>query len=144
MIEALAGVPLGAADLRTTLTGCPVGPTSSEARQVDEDWRMFLDGTGTIYLHRESHADPWRLVASARHSPSVATWLAEYHDFKNGLPQTVQLASTDSSEFNLRLRLSQVEINTPLDAGVFSVQTPASAAPITLDQLRHSGPLRGR
>jgi hypothetical protein len=144
VLEALAGVPLGPADLRTTLTGCPVGPTSSEARQVDEDWRMFLDGTGTLYLHRDSHAGPWRLVASARHSPTVATWLAEYHDFKNGLPQTVQLASTDPSQFDLRLRLSQVEINAPLEAGVFSVQTPPSAAPITLDELRRSGPLRGR
>lgn len=138
VIEALSGVPIDAADLRKTLTGCPLGPTlEEEGRQLDEDWRMFLDGSGTIYLHRDQGT--WRLVASARHSLSVTTWRAEYQDFNNGLPKTVRLVSIEpAGRFDLTLQLSQVDTNKPLEASVFTMQVPASATPMTLDELRQS------
>ena len=42
--------------------------------------------------------------------------------------------------FDLRLTLSQVEINVPLGADAFTVQIPRSARPISLDELRHARP----
>ena len=44
---------------------------------------------------------------------------------------------------DLTLRLSQLEINMPLDAAVFEVEVPADATPLTLDELRRAGPLGG-
>jgi hypothetical protein len=46
--------------------------------------------------------------------------------------------------FDLQLTLSQIEVNAPLGADVFVVQVPATARPITLGELRESGPLNGR
>jgi hypothetical protein len=69
----------------------------------------------------------------------------EYSDFSTNLPQTIRLtgspAGRTSSAYDLRLKLSQVEINGSIDAGAFTVQAPRSAVPITLDELRRSGPL---
>ena len=44
---------------------------------------------------------------------------------------------------DLTLRLSQVDINVPLDADVFQVDVPTDATPLTLDELRRAGPLGG-
>jgi hypothetical protein len=44
---------------------------------------------------------------------------------------------------DLTLRLSQVEIDTPLDAKVFESEIPPRAVPLTLDELRRAGPLGG-
>ncbi len=46
--------------------------------------------------------------------------------------------------FDLRLALSQVEINGTLDPATFRVQVPAGAAPMTLEELRQAGPLAER
>ena len=43
--------------------------------------------------------------------------------------------------FNLTLKLSQVETNVPLDADAFRVRIPPDAQPITIEELRRSGPL---
>ena len=43
---------------------------------------------------------------------------------------------------DLRMAVSQVETNVALDDTAFSVEVPADAAPMTLDELRASGPLR--
>jgi hypothetical protein len=39
--------------------------------------------------------------------------------------------------------LSQLESNVDIDAAAFTVDVPAAADPISLDELRASGPLRG-
>ena len=140
VLDAVAGVPLGAADLRIALTACTTASNSSSARQLGDNWRVVSDGPGEIYLHRDAHA-PWRLVAAVRRVAGHATWRAEYRDFVEGLPRTVRLASVDEARFDLRLTLSQVAINEPLDAAAFTLRIPAGAVPITLDELKRSGPL---
>jgi hypothetical protein len=60
------------------------------------------------------------------------------------LPRTVRLTSIDSKRFDLRLTLSQVEVNMPLGPEVFRVQVPAGAQPITLEELKGAGPLGGK
>ena len=74
------------------------------------------------------------------------TWRAEYRDFSR-LPAgrrsaaTVRLASVGSNRFDLRLALSQVEINVPLDADVFTVQIPGRRRP---DHARGTAAVRPR
>src|SRR5262249_55211102 len=40
VLEALAGVPVGAADLRTALVGCASGANASAAKQLGDAWRV--------------------------------------------------------------------------------------------------------
>jgi len=145
VLEALAAVPLDASGLRETLTGCASSLDSGTARELGADWRVVADTGRDVYLHRESPGGPWRLVAAVHRQPGRPIWRAEYRDFQNGpsksLPRSVRLKTINTGRFDLRLTLSQVEVNMPLGSEVFEVRVPPSARPITLDELRDSGPL---
>lgn len=155
VIEAIAGVPIGSAELRLALTGCPPGEVVlSGAIQRGDLWREIPAGAnGWMYLHRDRSSDPWRLVAAFRNLERIGRqWLVEYRDFQNGLARSIHMVSvgvgadspggsSDGSQYDLHLALSQVDINTALPADTFRVRVPASAEPITLDELRQSGPL---
>jgi hypothetical protein len=145
VLETLTGVPLDAASLRTTLTACPLAPDSGSGRSSGDRWRVIADGSTEVYLRRESRSTRWYVAAMVHRgsgAASDAAWRAEYADVQNGLPRTVRLVSADSKRFALRLTLSQLEINTALDAEVFRVQVPRTAAPISLQELKAAGPLR--
>jgi hypothetical protein len=142
VLEAVAGVPLGAAELRAVMTGCAVAPRADAARALGADWRVVPDEANDLYIRRDQAAAPWRLVATVHRPDSTGAWRAEYREFQAGLPHVIHLASADSRRFDLTLQMSQVEINTPLGADVFRVQIPRGADPITLAELRQSGPLR--
>lgn len=142
VLEAVAGVPLDAAGLRQALTGCAsLNVDAARARQAGPDWRVVPDGSTDAYLHREGPAGRWRLVATVHHGAPGGDWRAEYTAFQpNGLPQTVRFTSSPRDRFDLRLVLSQVDINTTLTADVFRVRVPPTAVPITLDELKHARP----
>jgi hypothetical protein len=140
VLEALTGVPLDAAELRAALTGCSVGPDVSRAVQLADVWRVVPDGTSLLYLRRDPPA-PWRLVATVHRPSASPEWRAQYSDFQDGLPRTVRFVSSDPDRFNLRLASSQVDLNMPLAAEAFEVRGSESADPISLDELRRSGPL---
>ena len=135
VLEAIAGVPLDPAALRVSLTGCAEAPNADEARAIGDDWRIVRDGTGEIYLHRDSHTAPWRVVAATRDE-----WRAEYRDFHNDLPRSIRLRSRDGRRFDVRLALSQVDVNVTLGADAFTIRVPESAVPISLDELRDARP----
>jgi hypothetical protein len=146
VLEAVAAVPLDADGLRAVLTGCGVAPDAAHARQLGDDWRVVPDGERDLYLHRDSRVAGWRIVAALHRESSTLAWRAEYGEPDaavppNGLPRTVRLVSVGSNRFDLRLILSQVEINTKLDEGAFTIHVPATATPITLSELRTAGPL---
>jgi hypothetical protein len=143
VLEAVTGVPLGPADLRMALTGCVAG-AEGEGRQFGESWRSVTSGDQEAWLHRTSRTAPWRLVAVVHRPAGEAGWRVDYADFLDDLPRTVRLVSADGQRFDLRLGLSQVEVNAPLGPEVFEVKVPASAQPITLDELRRLGPMASR
>jgi hypothetical protein len=141
-LEAVTGLPLDASGLRLTLTGCAASGAGAVAgRQIGADWRVVSDQSADLYLQRDSRAASWRLVAAVHREAGRPEWRAEYRDFENGLPHTLRLASTDTNRFDLRLALSQVEINAPLEPAAFEVKIPPGSRPITIAELRDSGPL---
>jgi hypothetical protein len=139
VLEAVAGVPLDAAELRSALTGCVLTPTVVSGRQYGGDWRVAAGENGESYLHRSSPSDRWRVVAVRRTGPGFA-WRADYFDFEGGVPRTVRLVSAERRRFDLTLSLSQVEIDAPLGPEVFELKIPASAVPISIEELRRAGP----
>jgi len=141
VLDAVAGVPLSAADLHAVLTGCAPAMTQSEGRALGDDWRLMNGAAGdALYLHRSGAAQPWQLVSVVRRA-----WRVDYREALNGLPRTMRITSVArdggaGSSFDLTLALTQVETNVPLGADVFRVDIPRAARPITLDELRHARP----
>ena len=136
-LEALAGIALSPAELRTIVSGCGFGPGQpANARAFDEGWAAMDVGAATIWLRQDSGV--WRLVAAAR-----GTFEVRYSEFATGSPAVVRLRSsgTGGKATDLTVRLSQVDINEPLGAEVFAVDIPPDAAPMTLEDLRQAGPL---
>jgi hypothetical protein len=141
VLDAVAGVPLGAADLHAVLTGCAPPAARPEGHALGTDWRVVTDAAGdALYLHRPAAAQPWQLVAVVRRA-----WRVDYRDPLNGLPRTMRITSTTreggaGASFDLTLALSQVETNVPLGPEVFRVDVPRTAKPITVEELRRARP----
>ncbi len=139
VLDAIAGVPLDPAALKSTLTGCDQNPfASSDVRAFGDGWRV-VGGDRLRYLRRERPSAPWRLVSVV--TSGADGWRADYLDFVDGLPRRVRLVSSEAARFDLRLALSQVDLNVELEPSTFRVSVPPGTDPITLDELRAAGPL---
>ncbi len=134
VVEALAGVALGAADLRTLVAGCglPAG-APSDGRTFGDSWGRVDAGDTSLFLRRLSGR--WRIAGATRAGLRIA-----YADFDTGRPATAQL-TTDPALVDLDLRLTQIEVGPAFATGVFAVEVPRDAVPITLEELRRAGPL---
>jgi outer membrane lipoprotein-sorting protein len=53
----------------------------------------------------------------------------------------VRIISNEPGRFDLRLELSQVDLNVELKASAFQVAIPPGTQPIAIDELRAGGPL---
>lgn len=137
IVEALTGVSLTPADMRAVLAGCGVpSDAPSGGRSFGDDWLAVDAGGTTTWLRRVQGR--WRVAAATRGPIAV-----HYADFTSSRPATVRLrmTGTDRDAADMTLRLSDVEVNGPLDAAVFTIDVPRDAAPLTLEELRRAGPL---
>lgn len=137
ILGALTGVALAPADLLAILTGC-VTPSPTVTGGFEQGgWLVLeLEGGAALYLRRAG--DALQLRAARRDN-----WQIEYADWEGDFPRTVRLVSRGTPPVDMTARLSQVEANIDLDQKAFTVDVPDDAAPITLDELRDAGPLRG-
>ncbi|HEY8535845.1 MAG TPA: hypothetical protein VIL25_05330 [Vicinamibacterales bacterium] len=140
ILEALAGLDVRAADLRAWLAGCPGSePQPATARAYGDSWAAVdLADAGTAWLRRLDRG--WRLVAVTGTALRV-----EFDGHAGVQPLEIRIgrASPEASPpLDVRLALRQVEINADVPAEAFSIDIPADAIAITLDELRRSGPLR--
>ena len=141
MIDALAGLSVSPADLGAWLAGCPA-PAVRRGRGAGVTDRTGRRSTGeaarTAWVRR---TDRWRLVRAMATDFSV-----EFADHIGTQPRRVRIRRADASAVAPRstrgMAVSQVETNVELRRRRSRVKVPADAAPITLDELRASGPLR--
>ncbi|MEO6213149.1 MAG: hypothetical protein ABIP65_05930 [Vicinamibacterales bacterium] len=132
IIEALAGVALTPAELRTAIAGCGLGTAPPGAgRSYGDDSAAADSAYGTVYLRRVDGR--WRVAGVAREGLTV-----QYADFAGGRATTVFVRAAVA---DLALRLSQVEINVTLDPKIFDLDVPKDAVPLTLEELRRAGPM---
>ena len=132
IVEALAGVALTPAELRAVVAGCGLGVTAPVSGRTFNEDSAAVDGpTGPVYLRRIEGR--WRVVAGVRDPLTI-----QYADFVAGRASTVYVRTAVA---DLTMRLSQVDINTPIDPRAFDVEIPASAQPLSLEELRRAGPL---
>jgi hypothetical protein len=138
IVEALAGVALGPDDLRAIVAGCGLQSADpSSGRSFANGWAAIDAGETSLFLRQMEGR--WRVAGATRGPLSVA-----YGDFAAGRAATVQVstpAGAGSAGADLVLRLSELEIDPPLEERVFEVEVPADATPLTLEELRRAGPL---
>ena len=137
VLGALTGVSLGPADLHAILTGCvQAAPTAVSGRLYGGGWASIdLDGGASVFLRSVSNA--WQ-VRAAR----LRGWQVEYGAWSGSFPRTVILRAQAPVVVDLTAQVSQVESNVAIRPDAFIVEASPGAVPITLDDLRESGPLR--
>jgi hypothetical protein len=138
ILGALTGVSLAPADLQAILTGCVLpAATAVSGAQHGSDWRSIeLQDGATMYLRRAG--DSWQLRAASR-----GPWRIEYAASSGAFPRSARLIRTDAPRLDVSAEISQLETNVAVDPAAFAVDVPRGALPITLDELRDAGPLRG-
>jgi outer membrane lipoprotein-sorting protein len=140
ILGALTGVALAPADLQAILTGCVTAdPKPTSGRLHANGWASIeLEGGARVYLQQRNNA--WQLRAAQREG-----WRLDYTAGQGRFPQAVRLQSDrPGAAVDLTATLSQLEANVEIDPKAFTVDVPASAQPLTLDELRDAGPLRGQ
>jgi outer membrane biogenesis lipoprotein LolB len=139
ILGALTGVTLAPADLQAILTGC-VLPASKPVggRLHANGWASIdLDGGATMYLHRMG---TWQVRAARRDG-----WEVDYPQWQGQFPQVIRLRSArEPANVDLTATLAQIEVNVDVNPAAFTIDVPAGARPLSLEELREAGPLGER
>ena len=134
VVEALVGLPLDGAQLRSLVSGCGFGAADpAEGRSLPGDWVVVETGVARTYLRQVDGR--WRIVAAAKSGLTV-----HYSTFAGGRASSLRLQAP-ASKADVTARLSEMNVNMTLQPAVFEVDVPAGAEPLTLDELRRAGPL---
>jgi hypothetical protein len=144
IVEALMGIPLDPASLGAALSGCgvPVAEIIRGRRYGDDQIAIELGSGATVYFARR--ASRWRVIAAvASGGDAKAAYTVEYPDASGERPSRVRVRTGPGAPVtaDVSVGLSQVDINTDLDPATFEVEVPKDAVPITIDDLRATGPL---
>jgi outer membrane biogenesis lipoprotein LolB len=140
IVEALAGFAATPDDLAAWIAGCPAPKFEGrDGRAFGERWTQIVSGSRTAWFHQ---TDRWRLAAVEQDGLTV-----EFSNYAGDRPRRVRIhraASADRGALDVGLAISQVETNVALGQEAFAVDVKGDSTPMTLDELRQSGPLRDR
>lgn len=147
ILAALTGVDLAPSDLHAILTGCvvPSGRAISGTRHRNGWVSIEVSGpaesakgeSATIYAQPVDGG--WQVKVARR-----AGWRIDYPAWAGRFPATVRLLSDRQNvPVEVTATISQLEMNVDLEPEAFRVNVPPDAQPLTLEELRDSGPLRG-
>jgi hypothetical protein len=136
VLERLTGLALGADDLRLLLSGClSENPTPTDGKRWPSGWRAVTLGSERVaYLRQQQGSD---LVVAADYGP----WTVDYRGHVNGWPREVRVRRREGATVDVTARLGELETNTSIDPRAFSVDVPADAVSMTLDDLGSAAPL---
>jgi hypothetical protein len=136
IVEALTGVAMTPADLVAAVAGCGLGAGSpSNGRAFGGDWAAVDVAGAVTYLRRVDGR--WRVGGAVREQLTLL-----YDDFARRPAATIHLRTGTVAD--ITLRVSQLEINSAIDAKAFEIDVPPDALPLTLEELRRAGPLGDR
>jgi hypothetical protein len=137
IVDALIGVPIGPARLLAILAGCVSTSDAMDEAVRYGDLLRVVSGDATVFL--EERDGVWR--AQAGDAPGLRV---DYQAMESGRPRRIALRSVSGAEpsVSIVLRVDEAEINRPLPPSVFTVRVPDTATPMSIDELRASGPAR--
>ena len=149
ILGALAGLDQAPSDLRAWIEGCPAASgAASNPRSYGSDWAAADLGSGRrLWVHRlpasQAAGRPgWRLVAV--NAGPLTIEFAEHRGTQPGRLRIRRPEAPGAAALDLGLALRQVERGVQVPDAAFTVDVPANAVAITIDDLRQSGPLRDR
>ena len=140
ILDALIGVRLTPDVLRRVLSGCLV--SSSEpvgGRAYGTKW-LVVDTRDGDENYLQFDKDLPILVAVR-----TGNLFTKYSNFLGAVPRRVQMTRFGVSgaiEVEVTVLLEQIRVNTQLGKEIFSVDIPTTFVPITLEDLRSTGPMR--
>ena len=138
ILGALTGVSLAPADLQAVLTGCVEAMPAATAGRTHANGWASIDLAGGSVLYARAAGGAWQLAGARR-----GDWEIAYGAWQGTFPRQVRLQSTNPRVLvDLTADIGQLETNVDVPDEAFGVNVPASAEPITLDELRDAGPLR--
>lgn len=133
VLEALTGLALDAADLRRLIFGCLIGEGGT-GRRYGDGWQAVEEGDVRVFLRGGT------VVAG-----DYRGWQVDYAQPQGSLARQVRVRRTVAGgAIDLVAVLGDVAMNVDLDPRAFTVDVPAGATPITLDDLRRTSPLAPR
>jgi hypothetical protein len=158
ILNALTGIRLAPADLQAVFTGCVLPAARATVGRMHSGGWASVDiesadsaarRSATLYLRRVD--GQWQLRAARRDDWQIEyTWPGPPRRSAGGaesgqFPASVRLTSTMSEpNVDLRAALSQIETNKDLDPAAFTAEEPRGVTPMSLEELRQAGPLRGQ
>lgn len=137
IVDALIGVRLSPERLFAILGGCvSAGDTAATGERVGDTLRIRTP-EAVVFLSRQ--AGRWTPVAV-----DFDDLLVDYQAWHGAVPRRVLLRShgTASSPVVITLNVRDVELNLPPAPAAFVVNVPDGASPMSIDELRSSGPLQ--
>lgn len=137
LLEALAGLTLGAGDLRRIVSGCVGEEPASDGQDHGGGWTSVAVGEGRRAYLRVREGRPVIVAAD------FAGWQVDYSAHAGGIPRQVRVRR-DVTGVDLTVEIASLEINVDLPAEAFSVEAPPNAESITLQDLRAASPLHAR
>jgi len=140
ILGALTGVALSPADLQAIVTGCAVPVAQVTMGRLHNNGLASLDLPDGVRVYVQRDGSRWRVRAATRPG-----WEIEYLSWQGDFPLRVRLRSTaPADQVDLTAGVSQVEANIELAPAAFAVDIPERALPLTLDEVRRGGPIRGQ
>ena len=138
IIEALAGFSATPDDLAAWLEDVP-RPRSTGQRGS----RSAAAGRGSAAQSApRGSARPIAGGSSQTEHDGLSVEFADHAGAQPGRIRIRRAAAADRAALDVGVSIGQVETNVTLGDRAFTVDVPADATPITLDELRRSGPLR--
>ena len=149
VLDAITGLRRSSDDVLAMLAGCLAADAASAGtgQRSSGGWlRVGLTGGVTAFLAPDGGR--WRVAAGQGGAGAAGfAWSVSYAAFASGFPGAVtitQEASAGAAETALTFHVSQLETNVPIDPRAFDVIIPPDTQPLTLDELRQTGPLADR
>ena len=136
VLERLTGLTLGADDLRLIVSGCLVDrATPADGRQFPGGWQAVTIGPERVAYLRTVQGRP--TLVAADYGP----WHVDYSQHAGGFPRAVRVRRAGDTAIDITARVEQLEVNTQINPRAWSVDVPADADPLTLEELRSIAPL---
>jgi hypothetical protein len=138
IVDALVGLPFGPRALLALLTACSGQDAVVDAVRYGD---VLAVRTSDVRVYLRQTGAEWRVIAS-----DVADLRIEYSAGADGWPADLRISSQPGRvpALALGMNVRQIEVNAPMTASTFSVTVPAAAVPLSLAELRTSGPLGER
>jgi hypothetical protein len=139
IVEALIGMRISPVRLLRVLTGCiTMDPTFRGAERLGDLMRVRTADAQLVLVSADGR---WRTIWGRFDELNV-----EYRAYENGAPMQVLLGTdqTHDPRVQLQLTIDERTVDDPLAPEAFDYRPPPGAEPMTLEELRQTGPLASK